>query len=842
MKFLLRAAFLLAALLPFSCSEYDDSSVLDRLDKLEGRVAALEKQVAAANTEIASLKTLLDALAAQDVVTSIRAIEEDGKTGWEVTFSKSGTSKIFINLDSAAPKIGVKDVGGVLYWTVNGEFLLDDKGQKIQASATNGTNGTNGTDGVTPKLKIEGGYWYVSYDGEKTWVKLGAATAGSGSGVVFRSVEVVGGNVVFTLTDGTVYTIPLISVSKTSAFDDTAIVASFGVISDTHIGNEYGSEAKFTSALTQLKGRAAEKDADGLDAVLVVGDLVNTVSQNQISTFKTLYEAQFDPTKVPMIYTIGNHDMNPGCKWSTSTVSQNAVFRDILGGNYFLTDQDNTARINYECRHCVVGDYHIVCITPNNDDPVLYDYNATAWLDTTLKSITDADPDHYVLLLTHPMIYNTVYGSTLGTYWYTSTLTSILSKYPQVVTFGGHLHFPLNDPRSIWQGAFTSLGCASVSYMAFEGGNYINKAKPTVLNDAGDYSEGLLVQFDASGNMRATRMDFYRSSVIGKPWETLAPKADKSHLAAYNHSSLSAANTPPSLSTATVENGVLTFAAGTDDEFVHHYEIKLNSGGATLMTTNIMSDFYRCPQTSQMKDSYSFPIGQFGEGNYTAVITAYDSWGAASTPLEKEFSTVYENVADVTPYLGTYSLNCKIFEDGVTKAANGTIDVTLSASGQTPNNISISGLFQDTVLPARLATDPATGNLCFGLYFDGTKGQALTTPITQSGTNYGYVAYLPGLGQGFVSGGYNFTPCPISDTSNQTWWWGSVSDGPVMTFNTNNKQALVKSGTSYYIIAISCVLSTTENLSAGNLASTWKNVYQANPGDNVSKGMTFTKK
>lgn len=666
--FLLFAAVLLCT----ECSEYDDSDILERLDKLEGRVSALERDAAATNSEITALQALVNAVSGNDYITGVRAIVEDGQAGLEITYSKSGTVKVFLNRDSLAPMIGVKDVGGVLYWTVNGELMQDSSGKWIQAA---GKDGTSGANGVTPKLKIEGGYWYVSYDGEKTWTKLSAATAGT-TGIIFRSVEVVEGNVVFTLADGTVYTIPLISMGKASIFDDNSVVVSFGVISDVHIGNSYGSEAKFTSALQQLKGRAAEKDADGLDAVLIVGDLVNTVNQNQISTLKSLYEAQFDPTKVPMIYTIGNHDMNSGCKWSTSTVSQNAVFRTILGDDYFLTDQDNTARINYECRHCVVGDYHIVGITPNNDDPVLYDYNATAWLDATLHTITTADPDHYVLLITHPMIYNTVYGSTLGTYWYTSTLTSILNKYPQVVTFGGHLHFPLNDPRSIWQGDFTAMGCASVSYMAFEGGNYINKSSGTVLNDAGDYSEGLLVQFDASGNMRATRMDFKRIAVIGQPWETLAPQTDRSHLATYNHTALAAANTAPALSTLTfdigeVNNGSASvtarWVAGTDDEFVHHYGFTLFKDGGTLESKLIMSDFYRSPQTSMMKTEYTLDLGDLPEGTYNFKVTAYDSWGAESEPLSKEFSV---GATSVNKWAADAAGSCAF--DGGTGSVSGT--------------------------------------------------------------------------------------------------------------------------------------------------------------------------
>lgn len=634
-----------ASLVIASCSGYDDSELKDRLGKLENRVAELESTVRNINSDISSLQTTLNAISSGDLVTGIRSITKNGRPGMAVTFWKGGTVEIFF--DDGTPQLGVKEVGGVLYWTWNGEFLLDGNGKMIKANGTDGADGADGKDGITPKFKIEDGYWYVSYDNEKTWTKLDKATSTSPGSSLFRSADIVDGNLVITLNDGTVLTLPVLSVEKPTDFDENQIVLSLGAISDTHIGNNYGSENKFSSALNQLKNRAAEKDADGLDAVMIVGDLVNTATQSQITTLKTLYEQVFNPVNVPMIYTIGNHDMNPGYSWTASTVTQNAVFHTILGDNYFLTDQDQTMRKNFECRHCVVGDYHILCVTPNGTSPVVYDANTTSWLDKQLKEITTEDPYHYVILLTHPMIYQTVYGSELGTYWYTSALTDILNKYPQVVTFGGHLHFPINDPRSIWQGKFTSLGCASVSYMAFEGGNYINKSSETVLKDAGEYSEGHLVQFDANGFMRVTRMDFYRNTVIGQPWTVAPPASDNSHLLKYNHAALKAANTAPQLSTLNVEVGTLTdgkasatakWAAGTDDEFVHHYSYTLAKDGNTVDSKLIMSDFYRSPQTSMMNSEYSLALGTLSEGSYEFTLTAIDSWGAESEPLVKNFS------------------------------------------------------------------------------------------------------------------------------------------------------------------------------------------------------------
>ena len=114
-----------------------------------------------------------------------------------------------------------KDADGIYYWTLNGEWLLDDAGSKIKAEGadgSDGTNGSNGTDGITPKLKIEEGYWYVSYDNGTSWTKLGKATGADGSdgldGVngedgdnIFSSVTQDDEYVYFNLADGTIITL-----------------------------------------------------------------------------------------------------------------------------------------------------------------------------------------------------------------------------------------------------------------------------------------------------------------------------------------------------------------------------------------------------------------------------------------------------------------------------------------------------------------------------------------------------------------------------------------------------------------------------------------------------------
>jgi predicted phosphodiesterase len=445
-------------------------------------------------------------------------------------------------------------------------------------------------------------------------------------------------------------------------FDDKHIVLSIGAISDTHIDGRTANSAKFRNALRQLNAKAAEQDGNGLDGVMVVGDIIdNGMNKKQIRVFKNDYEAVLDPVKVPMIYTVGNHDPGTRYRWYPDTPAKTKFIRDTLGTDYFRTDLEDGMRNKYECRHCVIGGYHILSVTPDGASPVTYPDTVVKWLDARLKMITKEDPGKYVIVITHPMIYDTVYGSLLGTtdsspwksslkwYWSTKALTGVLDKYPQAVTFSGHLHFPLNDPRSIWQGKFTALGCGSVSYASIEPGDYEEMPSSCVPKDARKFSQGLLVQFDAKGNMRVTRMDFYNNAAIGKPWIIPHPVKNRSNLKVYMTERRKAADKAPVLGNITViqtdiagkgKSVSVTFASGIDDEFVHHYVLTLKEGDKVVAVRNILSDFYLHPQPSEMKTSWTRTLGILASGTYTVSLAAYDSWDKKSNVVTSNFTVL----------------------------------------------------------------------------------------------------------------------------------------------------------------------------------------------------------
>ena len=237
MKKLLAFAALFAVVALTSC-KYDDDDLWNSVHGLENRVAKLEELCKQMNTNISSLQTIVTALQNNDYVTGTTPLMKDGKEiGYTITFSKGNPITIYHGKDGqdgedgtngkdgTTPAIGVKqDADGVYYWTLNGDWLTDENGDKIKAEGTDGkdgadgSDGEDGTDGVTPKLEIREDYWWISYDNGTNWTQLGKATGedgkdgedGIGGDSMFTKVDYKTSTdyVIFTLADGTQIKLP----------------------------------------------------------------------------------------------------------------------------------------------------------------------------------------------------------------------------------------------------------------------------------------------------------------------------------------------------------------------------------------------------------------------------------------------------------------------------------------------------------------------------------------------------------------------------------------------------------------------------------------------------------
>ena len=222
-----RLLSLLAIICVCFTSCYDDSDLRDQLADHEDRIQTLETICAQMNTNINALQSIVNTLQQNDYVTNISPIMEGIKEiGYTISFSKFGPITIYHGKDGAngadgyTPKIGVaKDIDDIYYWTLDGEWMLDDAGNKIPAVGKDGAPGTDGSDGkdgqdgkdgVTPLLEIRDGYWYISYDNGLTYSLLGKVKEDKDDtgDSFFSEVYKEEGYLVIKLMDGSSFKIP----------------------------------------------------------------------------------------------------------------------------------------------------------------------------------------------------------------------------------------------------------------------------------------------------------------------------------------------------------------------------------------------------------------------------------------------------------------------------------------------------------------------------------------------------------------------------------------------------------------------------------------------------------
>ena len=193
--------FMLSALLLApACYKQAESDI----NVLERRIERLEKRCEEINTTIEGLRAIVSNVQKYDFLTRIEPITGiNGETrGYTLYFTHSDPVVLYNGIDAETPVLGVaKGEDGVWYWTLQypseaeAHFITDNFGQRISTSA------------ASPVLKIEDGYWKVSYDEGDVWYTLGKATGEDGKSF-FESVKDKGDYVEFNLVNGTTIQVP----------------------------------------------------------------------------------------------------------------------------------------------------------------------------------------------------------------------------------------------------------------------------------------------------------------------------------------------------------------------------------------------------------------------------------------------------------------------------------------------------------------------------------------------------------------------------------------------------------------------------------------------------------
>ena len=430
-------------------------------------------------------------------------------------------------------------------------------------------------------------------------------------------------------------------------FDEEHITYTFGVVSDMQIGGfnyvtaQTGTSAdRFRKALKILNGK-------NINALIMAGDLTESAAysddknkvKGEIAQFRRLIEDNLSDD-VDIFYCLGNHDSSNG--------SGAALYAEELGDRFFQSDSDKKeAAENGGNRHQIYGGYHFLSVECDYSLPARYTDATLDWVKSTLDGIVK-DPAYNgepLFVVTHSPVAGTTYGGGMDT---ARRLGEVLSNYPQVVLFAGHIHNPLNDERCIMQGDFTAIDTGTMYYLGVESAGYTPDGGDVNYgglrpSDAGAVSQGLYVEMDRHHNMRVTRLDFYRGGqVIKNAWVVPAPDLkNKTHLLHYTEARGAGKTAPvfPKNSVLTAEatgegEVLFTIPQARDTDMVHHYVIEMVKDGETVSSIKCHSGWWRYPQAEDWPKSVVTEItGITVERPYTVRVTAVDSWGNRSEPL-----------------------------------------------------------------------------------------------------------------------------------------------------------------------------------------------------------------
>lgn len=393
-------------------------------------------------------------------------------------------------------------------------------------------------------------------------------------------------------------------------------VLRFVAASDTHIRENEVSNVERIRKMMALAYDVADSDPayPAVDALLIAGDLTNDGTKTEFDTFWATVSGALREGTQFLGVVAKNHD---GYEMKRSELR---AYYSALTGN----DADF---------HTVINGYHFIGLSASEKDASHYDAGQLAWLKAQLNAAVAEDPAKPIFFTHHEPVRGTVYGSSLYDGWGITRFSALLQSYPQVVDFAGHSHYPLNDPRSIWQGAFTAVGTGAIYYSEFtvEGLRAYHPA------DSDDTAACWIVELDRNNRMRLRGYDVNEQTLLCE--ETLENPADPANRA-YTPAKRKAASAAPVFDANAVLTAEPAFgsckltvpAAQSADGMpvVLYRATAKNSSGVPVAKSWIMPSYYR----AIAQDTVQLELTGLAAGSYTVSVVAENAYGGQSLPLE----------------------------------------------------------------------------------------------------------------------------------------------------------------------------------------------------------------
>jgi len=446
---------------------------------------------------------------------------------------------------------------------------------------------------------------------------------------------------------------------------------SFAVISDTHFENHAGDGARVKVPRTL---RNITKYGQ-LDALAVVGDLTNYGTAEE---YGMLVDVFTDPDNFTnpvekLLFVAGDHD------WYNADSREN-----YMKGLSAFSDGESYPFHTYN----VIKGYPFITLSVMNDNgndtqdsskgSRNYPQESLNLLESYLKKASKECPGKPIFFFTHVLPHATAYGSwpekETGNGWCMKVLNPILNRYPQIIAFCGHSHYPIGDPRSIHQGTnpgsdrqnfYTVVGTGSTTY---------SEINPEAVNRGihpwrfDEVTEGLLVDELPNGDIMIRRYDTCRDVEIDSEhrWVVKAPfdgstfeygdirDADDNPKGVSLRDGLPAPDFPEDAelkAEAVADEVNIIVPQAIDNECVFRYGVKLYQSGNLISENFFFSQFYL--NTGKPNEIRCTIGGLEPASQYDVEVTAYDSYDNKSAPITTVFTTAAETGIDTaapTPY------------------------------------------------------------------------------------------------------------------------------------------------------------------------------------------------
>lgn len=229
-----------------------------------------------------------------------------------------------------------------------------------------------------------------------------------------------------------------------------------GIVSDIHLRGKDTAQT-FIHTLEYFRDQQ-------VDGVIIAGDMADQGLEPQLQVVADAWFQVFPDNKglngklTEKLFIYGNHDVE-GAAWggTINSVGAETAEKQSIGKR-----RDEVWKKCFGEEYSpiwlkTIKGYHFIGAhwSPNNI-PGLAEF-----LENHAQELNGENPFFYIQ---HPHLKDTCNGP-----WAwgqdDGTITRLLNKYPNAVAFSGHSHSPLNDDRDLWQGNFTSIGTASLSYL-----------------------------------------------------------------------------------------------------------------------------------------------------------------------------------------------------------------------------------------------------------------------------------------------------------------------------------------------------------------------------------------